>query len=231
MKRILNEDQNEKSLLRLDFSAAFVQDLDIRNKRILDIGCGFGWFEKNAIERGALSVVATEITEHDLSQARESLKLNNVKFCVSSATDLQFKEKSFDTIVLWEVLEHTPKQSENKVFNKIRKILKDNGVFYLSTPYNHFLSNIFDPTWWLIGHRHYNLNEIDRFAELNGFKIETFVIKGGIWEVLAIWNLYITKWIFRRRPFLKKFFTEKLSKEYNQNYNGFCSLFCKLRTV
>ena len=72
----------------------------------------------------------------------------------------------------WEVLEHIPKDTEKKMFNEVNRVLKPGGIFYISTPYNNVISNIFDPAWWLIGHRHYSLEKVKKYAQDAGFEIK-----------------------------------------------------------
>ena len=44
---------------------------DFAGKRVLDIGCGFGWHCMYAAEHGAASVIGTDISEKMLAVARE----------------------------------------------------------------------------------------------------------------------------------------------------------------
>ena len=159
MKNITKVKPTEILHGRLLFSINFVSDLDIKDKKILDIGCGYGWFELNAIKRGCSNIIGTEITENDLQTAKENINNIKVQLKKGSAIDLNFHNKQFDTVVSWEVLEHIPKQTENKMFSEINRVLKNNGVFYLSTPFSNLFSDILDPAWWLIGHRHYKKNK------------------------------------------------------------------------
>ncbi len=59
------------------------------------------------------------------------------------------------------------------MFSEAYRVLKKGGVFYLSTPYDNFFAKIFDPAWYF-GHRHYSLNRLKNFAELNGFIIDKY---------------------------------------------------------
>jgi SAM-dependent methyltransferase len=127
------------------------------------------------------------------------------------------------------VIEHIPKGTENLMFNEVARLLKPDGVFYLSTPYRSFFTNILDPAWWLVGHRHYSRQSLENFAAASSLKIETVVIKGGWWSLINILNLYISKWIFRRKPFLESFFSDKENVEYMENDVGFANIYIKFR--
>lgn len=58
---------------------------------------------------------------------------------------------------------------------------------------------------------------------INILNYERLDIKGGFYEMLYILNLYISKWIFRRKPFLENFFKVKSNIEYKKD--GFMTIF------
>lgn len=228
MKNIIDEKPTTDPHGRLLYCTRFVSDDDIKNKRILDIGCGFGWFELNAIKRKAKHIIGIETTNNDLKTAKKSIKNDKVSFQIGSALKLPFKDKSFDTVVSWEVLEHIPKNGEKRMFQEVHRVLKPNGIFYLSTPNQSVLSNVLDPAWWLINHRHYTMGDLIALSEKNGFKVEKIVTRGSWWEIIGINNLYVSKWIFRRKPFFERNIQGKQDKEYQNNY-GFTNIFIKSR--
>ena len=43
---------------------------DLRGLRVLDLGCGFGWFCRWALDQGAAEVVGIDVSENMLAQAR-----------------------------------------------------------------------------------------------------------------------------------------------------------------
>jgi len=226
MKNIIEEKPTDELHGRSLYNTNFVSDEDLKNKNVLDIGCGFGWFEINAEKRGVKKIIGTELEEKDLETARKYTTSEKIEFKVGSAIKLPFPDNSFDTVVSWEVVEHIPKNTEDKMFKEVTRVLKSGGSFYLSTPYNSFFAKFFDPAWWLIGHRHYSKSKLIRIGEDAGFKIEKTIINGGWWEILGINNLYIAKWIFKRRPFFENFINKKQNLEYKKE-DGFTNIFIK----
>ena len=229
MKNILHEEPLDFADLhgRLKYSCLFVAGDDIKGKELLDIGCGFGWFELYTIKKGVKSIVGLERSEEDLHTAKAYIKHPNVSFQIGTAIDLPFKDNSFDAVVCWEVIEHLPKNTEYRMFRDICRVLKSRGRFYLSTPYASFLSITFDPAWWLIRHRHYTSRKLIKLAQETGFEVENVVLNGGWYELIGMNNMYVSKWIFRRSPFLKDFFDRKQDEEYHRS-NGFANIFLKL---
>ncbi|MDA8066522.1 MAG: class I SAM-dependent methyltransferase [Thermaerobacter sp.] len=227
MRNILSEEPTEAIHGRLLFSASFVSDADIEDKKVLDIGCGFGWFELYALGKKVCRVIGVEPSDNDLQTARRFLDDPRVSLMVGGATNLPVDDASIDTVVCWEVLEHIPKGSEPRMFTEAARVLCDGGVFYLSTPNRSFLSTILDPAWTLVGHRHYRVEEVRRLAVETGFKAVAFCRAGGWWEVLGWWNLYISKWVLRRKPLFVNAIERRLDVEYGLNNKGFTNNFCK----
>lgn len=230
MKNLIAEKPTDDLHGRLAYTVSFVENADIKDKIILDIGCGYGWFELNVLSRGVKAVVASELTKSDLETIRKNIVNPKIKYSEANAIDLPFDNETFDTVVCWEVIEHIPKDTEKKMFSEIRRVLKPNGKFYLSTPYNSWPSRIFDPAWWLIGHRHYTEEQLLKFGKKEEFELKKIDIKGRWWEVFGILNMYFSKWVLKRKPILEKIFIENIEKEYH-NEDGFVDIFVKFQRI
>lgn len=225
MKNIIDEKPMLKLLGRLRESMEFIDEDDINNKDVLDIGCGFGSCVMNLLSRNVKKVVGMEITDKDLETAKRYISDERAKFKLGSAIELPFENESFDTVVLWEVIEHIPKNTELQMFAEVFRVLKKGGVFYLSTPNRSALSNIFDPAWWLIGHRHYSKNDLRQFGEKNNFLISALFVRGGVMSVVMSLDMYFSKWLLGRRPLFDDWLKKKEDLEYRKE--GFVNLFGK----
>lgn len=194
-------------------AASLVAESDLSGQDVLDIGCGFGWFELFAVDRGVRTITGIEITERDLETARANAAASNVRFRVASATELPFEDASFDTVVCWEVLEHIPVNTEPQAFDEIARVLRPGGRLYLSTPHASLTARAFDPAWWLTGHRHYTLLDLERLAKGANLLVDLLEVRGGPLLIAAILNLYIAKWVFRRRPFFEQYVNRRVDAE------------------
>lgn len=72
---------------------------DLKGKRVLDLGCGFGWHCRYAAERGAASVVGVDISRNMLERARRENAFPNVEYRLSAIEDVDFADASFDLAV------------------------------------------------------------------------------------------------------------------------------------
>jgi 2-polyprenyl-3-methyl-5-hydroxy-6-metoxy-1,4-benzoquinol methylase len=194
-------------------AARLVADEDLRDRDVLDIGCGFGWFELLALSKGVRKIIGIEITSRDLETAQKHVNAANVRFEVASAISLPFEDECFDTIVCWEVLEHIPRDTEPRAFSEFHRVLRPGGTLYLSTPHAALPSKILDPAWWLIGHRHYSTETLRRLSHEAGLSVELLDVRGGAWLIASILNLYIAKWVFRRGPFCQRYFNQEVDRE------------------
>lgn len=228
MKNILQEKPDIEISGRLLFSTRFVDNKDIKGKTVLDIGCGYGWCEKDFLKRGIKKVIGIEVKAKVLELARKNLASPKIEFVTGNALQIPFPNQSFNTVICWEVLEHLPKNTEIKLFAEVNRVLKDGGLFYLSSPYDHFISKLLDPAWWLIGHRHYSRRQITQYIKSCGFKLSKMKIRGGLWCVGLSINRYFSKWVLKRKPLFHNYFTTKVNSDY-QSQSGFYNLFAKIK--
>jgi SAM-dependent methyltransferase len=71
----------------------------LANKRVLDLGCGFGKMCRFAIEQGAASVVGVDISTRMLAKAREETADARIGYIQSALEDLNFAPGSFEIVV------------------------------------------------------------------------------------------------------------------------------------
>ncbi len=98
--------------------------LNLKKCRVLDIGTGSGYIAFN------LSKVCGEVISVDVSDQRETKE--GYKFFKLNHERLPFKSQSFDVIISNHVIEHVVDQKLH--LSEANRVLKKNGVFYLSTP-------------------------------------------------------------------------------------------------
>lgn len=115
---------------------------DLKNKLVLDVGCGMGRFMEIAVNNDAIVIGI------DLSFAVDAARLNlqkrrNCHFIQADIFHLPFKPETFDAIFSIGVLHHTP--NTKKAFLKLPLLLKPGGklavwVYGQNTfrPYDYF---------------------------------------------------------------------------------------------
>lgn len=101
---------------------------DISGKKLLDAGCGTGYFSKTASEKGAI-VTSLDIGERLLAKVAEKCETQRV---VGSVLDMPFENNTFDFIVSSEVIEHT--ENPYRAVPEFYRVLKPGGILALTVP-------------------------------------------------------------------------------------------------
>jgi SAM-dependent methyltransferase len=98
--------------------------------RLLEIGCSTGYLTAHFLGRGD-STFGLDINSRALTAARR--RHPGVPHVCSDVEHLPFADRSFDAIVMLEVIEHT--RSDVAAVAEIRRVLKVGGTLILSTPH------------------------------------------------------------------------------------------------
>lgn len=84
-----------------------------KNEKILDVGCG-DMYITNRLRRSGYNIIGIDVTPPF--------------HVIMDATNMTFKDNSFDSVIAFETIEHCD------CVNEIRRVLKPGGKFILSTP-------------------------------------------------------------------------------------------------
>jgi 2-polyprenyl-3-methyl-5-hydroxy-6-metoxy-1,4-benzoquinol methylase len=162
-----------KQVLKLYFTRLIEQtnSRDVYGKKLLDIGCGYGYFLKLASAFG-FETYGIDISQHAIKQAR---KVVNAKFFCSDIQDiLPFAANFFDIITMFDVIEHLEKPYS--ALQQIHRVLKPRGIFIITTPNMNSLSRRTMGKKW-IGfsdetHRiFYTIYSLEFILKTAGFKV------------------------------------------------------------
>ncbi len=120
---------------RYDRLTEFVSQFFKKGMKMADLGCGNC---KWNIHR--LPVFGVDINEKMLNWAKKNKRLTGYKVAADLAKT-GLKSKGFDVVLMSEVLEHVFNHAETLA--EVRRILKDNGTFLITVPYDFFLGPFF----------------------------------------------------------------------------------------
>lgn len=107
---------------------------EIKNKTVLDFGCGTG-YGSNMLAQDAKQVVAVDIDEQVIEKARAKYSENNLEFKhINSTSNLikLFPSNYFDVVTSFQVIEHI--SDVQSYLGYIKYVLKSKGKFFLTTP-------------------------------------------------------------------------------------------------
>ena len=153
--------------------------------RFLDVGCGYGFFSREAIKQG-FNVTALELASNERGIAGELLGVEPI---ASSFEDFSHPKKSFDAVLMSQILEHAG--DVNVWIEKVHALLDDDGLVAIAVPnFNGFLRYILrenEPYITPPAHLNYfSPVSLSKLLEKHGFKVEVIQhvsrISRGVFE-------------------------------------------------
>lgn len=119
--------------MQIDFPAKLSQIrsyLSSNDVKLLDVGCGKGFFIKKASEVG-FDAYGIDISESGIKYAKEKLNVKVDLKSVEEASKDPFYIGRFDVVTLWATIEHIP--NPYSLLSSIAKLLKKDGLLFLDT--------------------------------------------------------------------------------------------------
>jgi SAM-dependent methyltransferase len=98
--------------------------------RVLELGCGTGYFTRELARSGA-NIVAIDVSPELLEIARANCSAPNVQYQIQNAYSLSYAEAVFDSIVGSSVLHHL---EIKEALRNIYRVLKPAGTIYFTEP-------------------------------------------------------------------------------------------------
>ena len=108
----------------------FLSDDQLCGKRVLDVGCGLGFFSQRLVERGA-DVLACDIGAGLVSRTRSRVGCHAEVADALMLAD-HFGPEQFDVVVSSECIEHTP--DPTRALEQMMAVLRPGGHLSVSTP-------------------------------------------------------------------------------------------------
>jgi cyclopropane-fatty-acyl-phospholipid synthase len=124
--RVSNDDSLEQA--QINKYDRIIQRLDIKNKSLLEIGCGWGGFANRAKDFGA-NITGITISDNQYNFAKERLD-GKAKILMQDYRDVESK---FDRIVSIEMFEAVGEKYWSTYFNQIKRSLVENGRAIIQT--------------------------------------------------------------------------------------------------
>jgi 2-polyprenyl-3-methyl-5-hydroxy-6-metoxy-1,4-benzoquinol methylase len=147
-----------------------------KTNRIIDVGCGAGYFLEEAKKRG-WEVYGTEYSD----KAVEVCLAKGIDIKKGKLSAREFDGFEFDVITSFEVLEHI--NNPNEEIEEFNKLLRKGGLFYCTTPnFNCLLRYYFKSDYSIITYpehlSYYTKSTLKRVLNQHGFKTIKFLSTG-----------------------------------------------------
>ena len=146
------------------------------SNRLLDVGCGRGWFLEEAKNRG-WEVFGTEFSKTAISLCESK----GIQMTPGMLNAKSFQTKDFDVITSFEVIEHL--NNPNEEVREIYHLLREGGLFYCTTPnFNSLIRYYLKTNYNVIQYpehlTYFTKKTLRSLAKKNGFKCLKFLSTG-----------------------------------------------------
>lgn len=132
----LSHDENEQ--MYLEARGVFLEicrqeGVDFKRIRILDVGCGNGFYAKVLFENGAKQYLGVDITDVLFSQSKQGFSESNFQFRKFDICTQEL-DGNFDLIIMIDVSQHIVDEDKfSFAMQNIRSHLSKDGVFMLTS--------------------------------------------------------------------------------------------------
>ena len=120
---------------------------DFSGKRVLDLGCGFGWHCVYAARHGAVRVLGLDRSENMLRRAREQTRETAVEYRQMELEEYEYPEGAFDVVLSSLALHYVKDFSD--VCQKAARTLVRGGDFVFSI--EHPVFTAYGEQEWMYG--------------------------------------------------------------------------------
>lgn len=122
---------DQKSLMRkLGKQAGLIlKHLDLTGKRILDIGCGFGFVDRYLLERADCTISGVDFQAHEIQ--RSGYGNGQLNFVSADYLALPFQRETFDMVLAIETLHHLNRYDIPGALDQACRVLKKDGDLVL----------------------------------------------------------------------------------------------------
>lgn len=135
---------------------------DLHNKRVLDLGCGFGWHCQYAVEQGAKHVMGVDISEKMLEVAKQKHQAFNIEYMHMAIEDIDFPANTFDVVISSLAFHYI--ESFSDICKKVNHSLSSGGDFIFSV--EHPIFTAYGDQDWYYGEQGSRLHwPVDRYFD------------------------------------------------------------------
>ena len=157
-KEMRTTNLNANELIEMPIIKSMLPDL--KNKKILDLGCGNGTMSRYFIENGASNVFALDIYNNMINEAKEKNNLKGITYVVDGMENLDKINDKFDLVFSSLAFHYI--EDFNKLMKDINNLLNENGILLFSQEHPTVTAPILDKDYKkyiTVGeHRYFYLN-------------------------------------------------------------------------
>lgn len=109
-------------------------------KRVLDLGCGYGWHCKFSAENGAMEVLGLDLSQNMIEEAKRRNSDSRITYRVCGIEGYEYPENTWDCVVSNLALHYI--EDIGRVFQRVHQTLKSGGVFIFNIEHPVFTAGV-----------------------------------------------------------------------------------------
>ena len=171
-----------------------VRGVDLKNRRVLDVGCGCGNFI-DKIKESTDFCVGIDAAIAQVNYANAKFKNEKTAFVEASADSIPYPDEHFDLIFCSELIEHLLNPEE--VIKEMKRLLKASGELIMTTPNYSSFWPVLELVWNKVSkvdyyHQHitkFNKKKLEEALNREGFKssVKTFYVISPFLSLVSGW--------------------------------------------
>lgn len=135
---------------------------ELQGKKVLDLGCGYGWHCRYAAQMGASQILGIDSSEKMIAKAAADNSDVQIRYEVCSIEEYDYPENFYDLVVSNLVLHYL--EDLDSVYQNVYRTLKSGGCFLFNIEHPTFTAGvnedwIYDengnPQYWAIDNYYY----------------------------------------------------------------------------
>lgn len=147
------------------------------SSNVLELGCGIGIMTglmSTVVKKGIIESV--DLSDKSIEYAKSKIKKKNISFYTDDVVNYIPKNRDFDFITLFDVIEHIPLELHSDLFKNLSKIVADHTKILINIPNPEFIDyHQNDESAWLqIVDQPVPLQTIVKNAEDNELQLTDF---------------------------------------------------------
>lgn len=139
--RYENRGKNANDLVEIPNFRKLIPDLN--NKKVLDLGCGYGENDIYCRKLGAKAVLGIDISEHMLKIAMNNNKDKGISYKLMAMEDIGKLEEKFDVVISSLAIHYV--KNYDKLIKDIYDLLNEDGILIFSIDHPLRIANKFEP--------------------------------------------------------------------------------------
>ena len=111
----------------------------VKDKVVLDIASGAG-YGTHFLSSSAREAYGVEIDQDAVDYARAHYAKDNLHYLQGSVDSIPLEDHSMDVVISFETIEHVSAELQVRMMEEIKRVLKDDGILFISSPEKRYYS-------------------------------------------------------------------------------------------